>query len=136
MPLSLLEDLEPYVDDYDEMHASGVYALELERPASLADVWDQHYDTRPPYWSDLMQAEKCLYVGGASDLLSRLEDHRDNEDPTKDTKRQTALTRVCEVRGLHTAWLADSPEHAFEILEPRLARWLQSSHSSWYVHCR
>lgn len=130
MSLSLPADLEPYVDDYDDMHLSGAYALELERPASLPEVWDRHYDHRPPYWSDLLQASRVLYVGGTGDLLSRLEDHRDQE------VRQTALTRVCEVRGLHTAWVADSPEHAFELLEPRLARWLQEARPQDYIHTR
>lgn len=130
MSLSLPEDLEPYVDDYDDLHSSGAYALELQRPVDLRERWQQHYDTEPDYWTRLVNADTVYYVGGTSDLLSRLEDHRDGE------VRQTVLTRVCDIRRLHVAWVSSDAETATEIDEPRLARWLQESRPRSYCHTR
>lgn len=136
MALSLPEDLEPYVADYDALHASGAYALELLRPVDLRDAWQQHYDTQPEYWCELVNAETVFYVGGTGDLLSRLEDHRDNDRADRDSKRSTVLTQVCDVADLQTAWVGDDYDHATEILEPRLARWLQESRPDSYCHYR
>ena len=128
MSLSLPEELSPYTDG--DNSTPGAYALRLGRPLDLESAWEQHYDTRPPYWDQLMQADSVLYVGGTGDLLSRLEDHRDGD------VRQTVLTKVCDVTGLQTAWPADNPTNAFELVEPRLARWLQQTRPSSYVHSR
>ena len=134
MTLELPSSLSPYTDG--DNSRPGAYALKLGRPLDLASAWEQHYDERPPYWGQLMQASEVYYVGGAGDLLSRLEDHRDNADPEKDTKRDTVLTRVCDVVGLQTAWPADNPTEAFELVEPRLARYLQQTRPDSYVHQR
>jgi predicted GIY-YIG superfamily endonuclease len=128
MSLELPSALSPYTDG--DNHTSGAYALRLGRPLDLADAWERHYDERPPYWDQLMTADSVYYVGGASDLLSRLEDHRNGE------VRQTVLTRVCDVTALQTAWPADNATEAFEIVEPRLARWLQNVQPASYVHTR
>lgn len=136
MGLELPADLEPYVESYDQLHSEGAYALELQRPVNLEEVWHRHNETKPPYWDQLQRADRVLYVGASGDLLSRLEDHRDNDDPERDTKRAPVLTRVCDVVGLHTAWRADSAAEAFEVLEPRMARWLQRTMPGAYVHSR
>lgn len=130
MGLELPGDLEPYIEEYDQLHSEGAYAIELSRPVNLEEVWHRHNETKPPYWDQLQRADRVLYVGASGDLLSRLEDHRDGD------ARTTVLTEVCDVVGLHTAWRAKSPEHAREVLEPRLARWLQSSNPGWYCHTR
>lgn len=127
MSLSLPEDLEPYLQEYSDKNGPGAYAIELERPTDLPSAWDREFETRPPYWSDLVAGSKCLYVGGTTDLLSRLEDHRDGE------VRLTALTRVCEIRGLHTAWVCDSEDEAWKV-ERALARMLQRTRPEWFTH--
>ena len=134
MALELPSDLSPYTDG--DNHQPGAYALRLGRPLDLESAWEQHYDERPPYWDQLMTADSVYYVGGASDLLSRLEDHRNNDDPDKDSKRKTVLTRVCNVTALQTAWPADNATEAFELVEPRLARSLQNVQPASYVHTR
>lgn len=136
MSLELPSDLTPYTNGHDNLHAPGAYALQLGRPVDLADRWPQHYDEEPDYWGKLIEADRVVYVGGTSDLLSRLEDHRNNDDPEKDSKRGTVLTRVCDVVGLQTAWVTEDATKATEIIEPRLARLLQQAYPSWYVHTR
>lgn len=128
--LSLPQDLEPYVDGYGELHSPGAYCLCLSRPVDLQDRWERHYDMKPPYWDELVNSEKCVYVGGTSDLLSRLEDHRDGE------VRQTALTQVCGIEKLQTVWVADSRGEAVNLREPQLARLLSEEHPEWFVHQR
>ena len=128
MSLCLPEELSPHTDGDNSQ--PGAYALKLGRPLDLESAWEQHYDERPPYWDQLMNADTVYYVGGTGNLLSRLEDHRDGDH------RQTVLTRVCDVVGLQTAWPADTPEDAFELVEPRLARYLQQTRPSSYVHTR
>lgn len=131
MSLKLPADLEPYLQDYEQKNGPGAYALELERPLDLEEQWHRHNEEKPPYWSDLNTADSVYYVGGTSDLLSRLEDHRNGD------KRLTALTRVCEIAGLQTAWPHDGDtSEVFDVLEPRLARWLQESRPDSYVHFR
>lgn len=128
MTLELPSDLYPYTGG--DHHQPGAYALELQRPIDLRERWQQHYDEEPDYWNRLVNSDTVYYVGGTSDLLSRLEDHRDGE------VRQTVLTRVCDVAGLQTAWPADNPSKAFELVEPRLARLLQQERPKAYVHTR
>lgn len=132
MSLELPADLEPYIQDYDELHSAGAYALILDRPQDLQAAWEQYYDERPDYWRALQDAATVYYVGGASDLLSRLEDHRNGE------VRQTVLTRVCDIQGLQVAWVAEDgdAEKAREVLEPRMARWLARARPDSYVHSR
>lgn len=130
MSLSLPEDLEPYVDDYDDLHSPGAYALELVRPVNLEEQWHRHNDEKPPYWRELTQGDRVFYVGGTGDLISRLEDHRNGD------VRTTVLTEVCEIHGLQTVWVGESYEHATEILEPQLHRMLQEEYAGSYVHQR
>jgi predicted GIY-YIG superfamily endonuclease len=130
MSLELPSDLTQYTDGHEEIHSAGAYSLILQRPVDLRERWQHHYDTKPPYWNDLVQADSVFYVGATGDLLSRLEDHRNGG------VRQTVLTRVCEVVGLQVAWVSESSERAFEVDEPRLARWLAKYRPDAYVHTR
>ena len=134
MSLELPADLEPYTNGLEDAHSPGCYALELQRPIDLRERWNQHYDEKPDYWTRLVNAETVFYVGASSDLLSRLEDHRNNDDPEKESKRSTVLTKVCDIAGLQVAWVSKNPTEAFELDEPQLARWLQESRPAAFVH--
>lgn len=136
MTLSLPEDLEPYTNGLEDAHSSGAYALELQRPIDLGERWQEHYDTKPDYWRELVNADQVYYVGGTGDLLNRLEDHRDNDHPDRDSKRSTVLTEVCGVARLQVAWVSADAPTALGIDEPRLARWLSRSRPRAYVHTR
>jgi len=106
-----------------------VYCLTLDRPDDLAAAWDREYDHRPAYWDELEHCTRVAYIGGAQDVLSRLEEHRDK------AVRQTALTTVCEIDALRNIWWFDSSEVAFE-RESRIAMLMQNHKPSWYVHQR
>lgn len=136
MSLQLPGDLEPYVSNYNQLHSPGAYALVLEKPSDLAGAWEAEYDTQPDYWPELRDASECFYVGGTGDLLSRLEDHRNGDRDDDTGARSTVLTELCSIEGLQTAWVAESPERATDIIEPRLARWLQKARPSAFVHQR
>lgn len=129
MSLSLPADLEPYTSDHDDLHNPAVYSLRLGKPKNLPEAWDAEYERRPPYFAELQDAATVFYVGATGDALSRLEDHRDGE------VRTTALTRVCSIEGLHTAWLYEDADEAF-LRESQMARWLQESRPDAYVHQR
>ena len=126
--LSLPEDLEPYADEWDDMRGAGAYALVLDRPDDFAAAWDDAYDVRPEWFDAAAEAEVLAYVGGSNDVLYRLENHRDGK------VRTTALTNVCEIDRLHTAWLDDETEYS--ITEFRLATMLDNERETWFVRQR
>ena len=126
--LELPADLEPFADDFDQMHASGAYALVLDRPDDFHAAWRREFDAVPDWFTLARDASTLAYVGGSSDVLSRLEDHRDGEG------RTTVLTRVCEIDRLQSVWFAkDEP---WEVTEANLASALRETRPSWYVHQR
>jgi predicted GIY-YIG superfamily endonuclease len=128
MSLSLPADIEPYCDSTEDYHKQGAYALVLNRPDNFLERWDRHHDKRPDWLSAARTADVLAYVGGSSDILSRLEDHRDGE------VRQTTLTRVCEIDRLHTLWY--SVDEDWRQTEFRLAKWLANERLRWFVHQR
>jgi len=107
MTLSLPEDLEAFAEDYDQLTSPAVYCLSLEKPENPRQAWDAEYDVRPDWLDAWADSSRCLYVGAAKNVLSRLEDHRDGE------VRQTALTRVCSVDSLEDVWWYSSADEAF-----------------------
>jgi len=129
MTLSLPADLEPHADDYEQLTSPGVYALRLEKPDApewaIAETWDVW-----PSWGDeFVACETPVYVGAASNVLARLEDHRDGE------VRKAALLRICEIDGIHAVhWYKDA-DLAFE-REWQHAAKLQHERPEFYVHCR
>jgi len=110
------------------MRGPGVYAFALDRPDDLTAAWKAAYDVQPDWFDRLCYAPRAVYVGGASDVLARLEDHRDGV-------REVALLRVCSIASLHDVWWFDSAEEAFE-RESTIALDLQNEHPSWFVHQR
>jgi len=128
MSLSLPADIEPFCESTDEFHNPAAYALVLDRPDDFAAAWDRQYDIRPDWLDAARTAGTLCYVGGSSDLLSRLEDHRNGD------KRQTTLTRICDIDRLHTVWFAEN-EH-WKQTEFQLAQWLSDERPRWYVHSR
>ena len=129
MTLSLPADLEAHADGFDQMRGPGVYALTLDRPDDLTTAWKNAYDVQPDWFDRLCYASRAVYVGAASDVLARLENHRDGD------VRQAALLRVCSIDSLYTVWWHGSADEAFE-RESRHALTLQSENPEWYVHQR
>lgn len=128
MSLTLPGDLEPWIDTIEDAFRPGAYALVLDRPEDFPAAWDRLYDIRPEWFSLARECETLAYVGGASDVLSRLEDHRDGE------VRRTVLTSVCDIDHLHTVlWATDRP---YSVVEYNLAVTLSRERDGWYVHSR
>ena len=128
MSLSLPEDIEPYCEDTTDFHRPAAYALVLERPDDFTQAFDNAFDTRPDWFDRARTCDTLCYVGGTSDLLSRLEDHRDGE------VRTTVLTEVCDIERLQTVWFAGNER--YQQTEYRLAQTLQDDRPSWHVHQR
>lgn len=129
MPLELPADLEVHADNYDQLTDPGVYVLLLNRPDNPAAAWDREYDARPEWFVTFRDAAQVAYVGAASDVLHRLEEHRDGE------VRQAVLLRICAIDRLHTVFWFDDADRAFE-RESGLAMTLQQERPEWYVHSR
>jgi predicted GIY-YIG superfamily endonuclease len=129
MSLSLPEDIEPFLTDANDWSDSAVYALELSRPDDLADAWDKVYDHRPDYWDELTEASSVCYVGAAKSLISRLEDHR-NQDV-----RKTVLTAVCSIESLSDVWWCKNMDEAIQY-ESKRAIELQNERPEDYIHSR
>lgn len=126
MSLSLPEDIEPWIQNYNQMHSPACYALTLRKPSNPGKAWNEHYDTKPPWYDEFKEAAQCVYVGGTTDLLARLEDHRDGQ------VRQTTLTRICGIKSLRTVWLVDDEERVWRE-ERKLARAIQAEYPSVFV---
>lgn len=130
--LSLPKAIEPHMIDgmaFERIRGPAVYAIQLDPPEDIYTAWDQHFDHRPDYLTDVQAAKRVLYVGAANDLLRRLNDHNDGE------KRKSALLRVCDIERLHSVFWFNDPDRAFE-RESGIATAIQNEHPSWYVHQR
>lgn len=130
MSLSLPEDIEQhFTSDHRDYTLPGVYALRLEKPDELPEVWDREYDKRPEFWDQLTESSRVIYVGAAKNVLSRLEDHRDGE------VRKAALMRVCSIDSLRNVYWFNTPERAF-LKESQVAMMMQNELADTYVHQR
>jgi predicted GIY-YIG superfamily endonuclease len=122
--ITLPADIEPFLTDGVEWSDPGVYCLELTGPhTDWSDVWD----TKPAWWPRADAAAYCLYVGAASNVLRRLEDHVEGEH------RTATLVSICEIAGLETVEWGDNPREADEY---NLAARLDREHERAYVHQR
>lgn len=132
MTIELPADAEPFIPsggDLSDLHAAGVYALRLSRPDDLAAAWDQRFETRPDYWGTLTDADGVVYVGAASDVLRRLEEHRDGE------VRKARLVEVCTIELLRNIWWFDAVHKAFS-REHGIALMMKNQYPHLYVHSR
>lgn len=130
MTLSLPADVEPFLtDEWAQLSGPGVYALDLRRPEDPAAAWDQHYDRRPPWWQSFVDSSHVIYVGASTNVLRRLEEHRDGR------VRRASILRVCDVTDVRGVWWMDSAERAFE-REHGIAMSIQNAKPESYVHCR
>jgi predicted GIY-YIG superfamily endonuclease len=130
MTLTLPADAEPFVDDdISDLRQPGVYALKCIKPNDMVAQWDRHFDHRPDYWNELVNAERVAYIGASNDVLARLEDHRDAD------VRKAALLEVCEPVGVLNIKFFPTAEQAFE-RESGLALRFAREHPEFYAHQR
>jgi len=129
MTLTLPEDIEPHLPEGFEWSDPGVYSLYLKKPENVQEAWDNEFDNTPDYVDMLESKPTTVYVGAASNVMRRLEEHRDGD------KRKAALLRICEIDGIHTIWWFDHKEQAF-LKERTMADMLSQERPDWYVHQR
>lgn len=130
MSLSLPADLEPYLTDgFEQMRQPAVYVLDLERPDNLAEKWDDRFETRPEWFPEFRDSSAVIYVGATSDVLRRLEEHRDGN------VRRAVLCEICDVSGIRAIHWFQSQDRAFE-RESGIAISIQNANPSKYIHCR
>ncbi len=104
MSLNLPADAEPFGEDWSE---PGCYAVLYDKPDNAIEKMDDAFDTRPP-WADAYEsAAKVLYVGEASDVMYRLEDHAQRH------VRKNALAKIgCEPVSIEAIKYHDTKEKA------------------------
>lgn len=125
MTLELPADAEPFiVDEWDQLHDSGVYCLVLSRPANPAAAWDAVHDARPAWFEAFVSAREVWYVGSAKDILARLEDHRDGH-------QSSVLMDICEIDGLRNIWWCDADRR--REVESQTAIMLRNYHPETFV---
>ena len=105
MTLTLPSDLEKFTDDYT---ASGIYALDIQKPDNLEVEWDRRFEHRAAWFEEFAAAEHVVYVGAAKNLLSRLEDHRDGQ------VRQAILPSLAVDMTLRNVWLRPDMDTAMQ----------------------
>lgn len=104
MSLSLPADAEPFGAEWD---GAGVYVLRYEKPDDLESAVDRAFENRPYWFDQLQEASAVLYVGEATNVMRRLEDHQNAN------KRLTTLSRIgCEPVGVVNIRYYDSKEDA------------------------
>lgn len=88
MSLNLPADVEPFGREWSQ---PGCYALQYAKPDDLRERAERRYDTLPEWFEALEECDNCLYVGKASNVMQRIEDHNEGR------YRATVLTKVgCE----------------------------------------
>jgi len=130
----LPEQLLQACPDDREPSDSGVYALEIDLPdkpkEQLQRDWLQYYETLPPYFHRLLDCHTAIYVGAASDVQARLEDHLDGQ------VRKASLPTVFNVTGLRSVEWYDTTDAAFQA-EYNTARMIdKETRPTVYVHSR
>lgn len=104
MTISLPQDIEPFGTEWDQ---PGCYALLYEKPEDPDAAVDRAFDNRPEWHESFTEAEYVLYVGEASNVIRRIEDHAQAD------KRLTTLSRIgCEPISVEAIEYHDSKEDA------------------------
>lgn len=106
-----------------DSRGAGAYALRVDTPAdpeAVARAWLSEVDAALPHEAFArLSRERVAYVGGSSDVYSRLQDHGDAQ------VRQATFLEVFDPVDLIDVWPADDPFRA----ERRVARAL--SRDGW-----
>lgn len=133
MSLELPGDIEPYLERdgfaFEQLRGPAVYGIELDVPEDLEGRWDRHFENRPDYLEDVQDAIATVYIGGANDLLRRLNDHNNGD------KRKANLLEVCDIKCLYNVWWFSDSDRAFDY-ESIIATDLQAKHPQLYFHQR
>jgi len=104
MSLNLPQEAEPFGEDWSR---PGCYAVLYDKPENAIEKLDEEFDTRQPWFDAYEAAEKCLYVGEATNVMHRLEDHAQRH------VRKNALKRIgCEPMSIEAIRYFNSKEKA------------------------
>ena len=91
---------------FDDAHADGTYALEVETPNNVESVqrtWLDAIDAPLPdeYAEQLAAAETCLYVGRSGNVYDRIMDH------ARADVRRASFVRAFGMADVHGVWPGD-----------------------------
>lgn len=130
----LLSELEDHIEDIEAAHSPGVYTLEYSTPttadqSTYADIWQTEFDVTPGYLHLIADRSRLLYVGAATDVYERLQEHLDTPN------RSSALSAVFPIHSIHDIVFTDSATEAFE-REYTVATNLSQEIPDAYVHSR
>lgn len=128
----LSEDIEHAGTTPTEAHQPGAYVLRCSHPDeslfALEGRWRDAtgHEHTPDYLETITTAQAVYYVGGASDVYRRIDEHL-----TRKARRVNFLA-VFPPHHVHTVWYDDSPLER----EERVAGMLQRQRPETYVHQR
>jgi predicted GIY-YIG superfamily endonuclease len=129
----LTEAFEDHVTDLSAAHEPGVYILELSTPATTdydtyARLWLDEFETTPEYLTSIAATGTLHYVGAASDVYERLDEHLTSPN------RSTAVATVFPIHSIRYIHWFETADEAFQN-EHRIAMDL-SNRIDAHVHTR
>ena len=110
----------------------GVYALRIDTPSGGVETHARRwlaagYETTPPYLAAIVDASQVVYVGAATSVRDRLDDHLAGD------VRQATLPTVYGIDDLDGVWWYDDKEAAFGA-EQSIRDAIACEHPGWFVH--
>ena len=128
----LSEALAQHVADGDSTDRPGCYALDIAVPdeghEAHARRWlTAGYGTVPPYLPQIVDADRVVYVGRASSVRDRLEDHLGGG------VREASLPSVYEPKGIYRVRWGENTDHAERVFADDIRAELGPT---TYVHSR
>jgi hypothetical protein len=140
----LSEEIEEHAESPSAAHSPGVYVLELSKPAkggheTHSRLWleDPSNRTLPPYMDEIVEADRLLYVGSASNeggVYERLRTHIDANKPGG-VNQSTTIASTFPIHSIVEINFHDTPQEARDD-EHAHAMELTHRHPNAYVHCR
>ena len=132
MSLQITEQLAQETPDDRVSDSPGCYALEIPVPdgrETIAREWLAHFETLPPYFAPMCDAERVIYVGAAKSVRDRIDEHCQSD------VRKATLPSVFGVDGLVRVWWFGSMDEAMQN-EYNCAAELNRELNSAYAHSR
>jgi len=128
-------ELEPFINEYEEAKQPGVYILRLSQPntndiTKHKTLWKQTHNRIPEYIHKIAARDKILYVGAAENIINRLYEHIDES-----VDKSSTVMKTYPPHSLIKPIFTNSKETAFD-KETQVELSLKQTYPNAYVHCR